>query len=1167
MFQETDITLRRLARVRRDLIDPNRYSPAVPFQVSHWAVPSESDGTAGAPVSPEIAVAAEFEPITQGTPWGAPWATTWFRFSVVIPESFADRAVDAVLDIGFSLWGPGFQAEGLIWKREGSGQPDSPHRDSGSSAPVHSNEGRWVPYRGLHPMNHVVRISDSATAGETVEILVEAASNPTLVILREDPNSDLPTASTTPIYRLGACDLAVANDELIALDRDFACAVGWARELPMDQPRANELLRAIEDALGALDPLDPAGSANLARAALAPALSSPAHPASHQIYAVGHAHIDSAWLWPIRETIRKCARTFSNVLRLMDDNPELRFGCSQAVQYDWMREHCPSIFEGIRAAVERGQWIPIGGQWVEADGNITGGESHIRQLLHGQRFFREHFGITCHEVWIPDVFGYPASLPQLFRLGGAERFLTQKLSWNRTNRFPHHYFWWEGIDGSRVYTHFPPVDTYNATFSPAELAFSITNFKDHGQASLSLMPFGHGDGGGGPTVEMLEAFERSRDLQGSPRIRMASPAEFFDDAMAEYPDPPTWVGELYFEMHRGTYTSQARTKLGNRRAEVALREAELWCTMAFGGRAADGYPIAELDDLWKTVLLHQFHDILPGTSIGWVHREAEATYADVLRRLDSVIERALKTLAGRLSARRDTSDGHDAVGRSAMGGSAVAGQNAVGGPSVTVVANAAPFDRDEITLFDSTLMTNWPECTQLLADGRVAARLSVPAQAFAMLEQLPLNPHPSAPHLAGPRPAELPKSGQLEPVEAAPFKPVQTSRRDGDGWVINNGIISVSFDDSGCLVSLVELASNRELLASGKSGGEWHLHHDMPLEYDAWDIEEYYRDRVNVIDGVDSVEVLDSGPLVTRLRVRRRFRSSSICEVFELRAGSPRLDIHVELDWHERNHLLKVAWPLDLAATEVVRDIQYGHISTPIHRNTTWDTARFEISAHRWIDIDEGDFGVAMLNNGRYGHDLIRTRGPMGEATTTMSLTVAKGAIYPDPHADEGLHEFTYSIMPHSGSLATASLSNPRLDVISQGYSLNMPMRALPLEAGSSTGTTSEAFDSTPARPLPIVRSSDPSVIVEVIKAAEDGSGDLIIRVWESLGNRVTSQLSFAEPFFTARLTDALEDGAPPSPAPLLSQEDDHRVNISLRPFQIATIRVVKNTPHDEVAK
>ena len=357
---------------------------------------------------------------------------------------------------------------------------------------------------------------------------------------------------------------------------------GLMRTLALDDPRRRRLLRDIERAL------DLVPDVAAARHAVEAALALPARSSAHRIVATGHAHIDTAWLWPIRETRRKCERTFASAVRLMDEYPEYRFVCSQAQQYAWIEERQPELFARIAAKVESGQWVPTGGMWVESDMNLPSGESLVRQIVHGQRYFEQHFGRRCTEVWIPDVFGYPAGLPQVFAAGGMTRFVTQKLSWNKQNRFPHHTFWWEGLDGTRVLTHFPPVDTYNAEITPAECAHAVANFSEHGWSDWSLMPFGHGDGGGGPTREMLERARRLADLDGAPRVAIGTPAEFFRNVEREIhlgAPVPVWRGELYFETHRGTLTSQIRTKLGNRRCEQLLREAELWAaTSGVGGR-------------------------------------------------------------------------------------------------------------------------------------------------------------------------------------------------------------------------------------------------------------------------------------------------------------------------------------------------------------------------------------------------------------------------------------------------------------------------------------------------------------------------------------------------------------------------------------------------------
>ena len=654
MHQDREIIERRLARVRDEYITPAIWSPRRQLDAVMWSVPDSADGTVGEPVPVEEALAAtDWVTARPGTAWGRPWGTVWFRLTGEIPTDWAGRPVEAILNLGFNDLAPGFMGEGLIWRCTESGE--------------------WVPERGLHPANHIVRITDGAGGGEQVSYLVEASANPLMWGLGSTPQSDRDTAGSHPIYAVSAIDLAVVNVDVWDLHHDLRALIGLMKELPLDGPRRWEILHSIDRCLDAIDLEDVIGTAGRARAELADVLSRPAVPSAHKLSAVGHAHIDTAWLWPLRETRRKVTRSFSNALRLAEDDPEFRFACSQAVQYDWLRRDHPSVFADIAAAIERGQWIPVGGSWVEADGNVTGGESMARQFLQGQRFFREHFGVTCTEVWIPDVFGYPASFPQLFRLGGCERFLTQKMSWNRTNRFPHHSFLWEGIDGSRVFTHFPPVDTYSGMIEPFELAKAERQFAEKGVATRSMLLFGHGDGGGGPARDMLERFHRLRNIEGLPTITMESPAEFFDAAIEEYPDPPVWVGELYFEMHRGTYTSQARTKQGNRRCEVLLREAELWSVAAFGGRAEDGYPAEALDRIWKEVLTLQFHDILPGSSIGWVHREAEETHARLIAELEELIDAALDALRPLERTSTDPSGGQP-------------------------VANAAPFDRDEVVV-------------------------------------------------------------------------------------------------------------------------------------------------------------------------------------------------------------------------------------------------------------------------------------------------------------------------------------------------------------------------------------------------------------------------------------------------------------------------------------
>ncbi len=1046
MHDDRRITEARIDRVFNERIRQSVFTDSLTFTVEAWEVPGE-------PVSVAEALAADYEPFAVGSGFARPWGTTWFRMRATIPEAWAGEHVQAEIHLAYSDM-PGFTSEALIWTRT----PD----------------GDWTPWRGVHPAAHHVTVARAAVGGEVVELLVEAASNPSIIEGRPDPNSDLDTAGTTPIHTLASARLVVRDDEVHGLVHDVSVLRSIMRQLPLEQPPRYEVLAALEAAIEATDLEDIPGTAPAARAALADVLARPAPASAHRVSAIGHAHMDTAWLWPIRETQRKCSRTFANALRLMEDFPEFRFCCSQAAQYEWILEGYPHLFEEIRARVAEGRWVPVGGMWVEADTNLAGGEALLRQFTHGQRFFEEHFGVRCTETWIPDVFGYPASLPGIMSHAGIDRFLTQKLSWNQTNRFPHQTFWWEGIDGSTVFTHFPPVETYNATFEPHELFFSVRNFAERGRASRSLMPFGWGDGGGGPSPDMMETFRRTRDLEWVPRLEIEAPEVFFDAAIEEYPDAPRWIGELYLEMHRGTLTSQADTKVGNRRSELLLREAELWwSTAATLLGDPDRYPAAELDRIWKTVLLHQFHDILPGSSIGWVHREAAATYAEVGGRLEALVGEALTLVAA----------------------------------SGLAAANAAPDARREVAVVaptDPAVAAVAAAGAQTLADGSAALAVSVPALGTAPVDAVDL--------------------GDAVEAEAV----------DG-GVVLRNAHLEVRVEHDGTIGSLVHRPTGREFVAPGERANELQLHPDLPNAFDAWDIEHFNRRRVTPVEGPVSVELTDTGPLVARVVVERSFRSSTVRQTVELRAGSPRLDVHAEFDWHEQEQLLQVAFPLDIHTTEMTREIQFGRTTTPIHTNTSWDAARFEVCAHRWVDVSEHGAGLALLNDGRYGHHAERRRTAGGESCTTLFLTLLRGSRYPDPRQDQGRHRCTWSLLPHDGD-------PDRAGVAAEGYRLNLPVRFV------TEGTLA-------ASAAPVVEVDGEGVVVEAVKLADDGSGDVVVRLYESMGGQsdVTLRPGFAAGEIVA--TDAHESTDTRVRRPDLTRGDDG-VRFRLRPFQIATVRI-----------
>ncbi|MFD4545867.1 alpha-mannosidase [Streptomyces sp. NPDC058466] len=1024
MHDDRRIIEARIRKLLDGVIRPALYGAVCPLQLSAWFVQGE-------PVPVADALSAPYEPFALGSTWGGPWATTWLRATARIPQEWAGRRVEAVFDLDFDLTkGPGGQAEGLVHDADGA------------------------PMQGLHPYNRSVLLAESATGGDPVDLLVELAANPPIVASAalHIHHGSRETAGTEHLYRLKQAEIAVRDDDVWHLIHDIEVLDELMHELPLGSTRRHEILYALRRAADVVDPADVAHSAAQARRCLTDVLSRPAHASVHTVAAVGHAHIDSAWLWPVRETVRKCARTFTNMTVLAQEYPELVFACSSAQQYAWMKEQRPEIFARMKKAAADGNWVPVGGMWVEADGNLPGGEALARQLVYGRRFFVEEFGVEQKGVWLPDSFGYNANYPQLAKLAGAEWFLTQKLSWNETNKLPHHTFDWEGIDGSRIFTHFPPVDSYTASLTAAELAHAEDNFADKGVATRSLVPFGYGDGGGGPSRSMLEKARRLRNLEGSPKVVLETPDAFFAAARAERDQLPVWRGELYLENHRGTYTSQARTKRGNRRSEALLREAELWAATA-AVRAGAAYPYEALESLWRRVLLNQFHDILPGSSIAWVHEQAEREYGAIHAELDALVAEATGHFPGR-----------------------------------PALLNAGPYARREVAVVEDADFSG----AQRLADGRTA----VLAEADALSSGVAVGAH----------------RGEV------------TAAAEDGGFVLDNGVVTLVVDRRGLITSVYDHTAQRETIAPGTVGNLLQLHPDDPNLWSAWNIDTYYRDTVCDLAEADAVTLVDEGPLLASVRVERTHGASRFVQHIELAAESRQVTVRSDIDWQERDTVLKAAWPLDVHAERESAEIQFGHVQRPTHENTSWDAARFELWAHRWVHVGERHWGAALLGDSTYGHDIRRDTREDGGTTTTVRLSLLRSPHSPDPQADRGHHRFSYAL------LAGARIE----EAIAGGYALNLPLRPAP-------GQT---------RPLVALDTQD--VVVESVKLADDRSGDVVVRLYEACGGAVTARLTAGFPLTAVHDCDLLE-----RPERELSQGlDDATVELRLRPFQIRTLRL-----------
>jgi len=1002
MHDDTARILDRVERTMRERIGPAVHRLRAPLTVTQWEAPGE-------PVPFDEVVARPFSAAAPGDPWGRPWGTTWFHVTGTVPAQWrpGSDSLELVVDLGFNSAAPGFQAEGLAFRPDG------------------------VLIKGIEPRNNHVPLA--AAPGDPIEMYVEAAGNPDVgggaVSFAPTPMGDPVTAGSGHLYRLGGIDLRVLDRQVWELERDLWTLTGLLHALDAADPRRAGIVRALDRAMNALDPWDISGTATDVRAELAPELSRPASASAHRIAAIGHAHIDSAWLWPTRETIRKCARTFGNVLALMDERPDLKFACSSAQQYAWMKRHYPELFERIRQQVARGRFIPVGGMWVESDTNLPGGESLVRQFLVGTSFFLTEFGFEPTEVWLPDSFGYSAALPQIAVAAGKRAMLTQKLSWNDTNRMPHHSFSWEGIDGTRIFTHFPPVATYNSQIGGDELARAERAYAEKGVGSVSLVPFGWGDGGGGPTREMMAAIDRTADLEGSPRVSVTAPADFFAQARAELAEPAVWRGELYLEFHRGTYTSQARTKLGNRRTEQLVREAELWASVATV-RCAAPYPYDELRHCWEVLLLNQFHDILPGSSIGWVYRQAEREFAGVAAALEAMIDRSLRLLAG---------DG-----------------------TTPMVANAGPYPADGV------------------------AGLSMG-----------------------------------EPTAGAPA----TATRDGDHVVLESDLVRARLDSSGRLVSFVDLGSGRDFVPPGAAGNELQLFRDTPNRFDAWDIDESYRHNRIDLTGTSTIDVAGDTAVVDRT-----VGDSPVRQVISLATDRRALLIRTRVDWRENQKLLKLAFGVDVHTDHAASEIAFGHLDRPTHENTSWDAARFETSAHRWMRLAEPGAGLAVANDRIYGHDVRRVPRPGGGTFSVLRQSLLRAPRFPDPQADNGVHEF----------LSTVRIAPEVLDAVREGYRVNLPPRPL-----------------TGAHPVPpLVEVSNPAIVVEAVKLAEDRSGDVVVRIYEAGGGRAAGTVTVAGAASIVA-TDLLE--RPIGSTSLAT--DAGAASLTLRPFEILTLRARLEPP------
>ncbi|MGQ9599334.1 MAG: alpha-mannosidase [Anaerolineae bacterium] len=1058
-------------RQRLSLIEPLVYirrQPFPPFRYLKLAGPLDSP-----PIAPDLPVEGWPE-IAWGSDWGERNTNFALRSHFQVPPDW-DGGGPVALSLPIGEAGDFSHPEALVYL-----------------------DGR--PFASCDRHHQEVRLPPEACDGAVHSLALYGWTGGTPILFFGPPYR--PALEPAARLFMGRCQIVQIHQptrDLLALAR---VALGVAEQLEPNHPTRAHLSHALDQAFRVLDTREPFderfyASVPLAGEVLREGIARSGAPLEVEVFAAGHAHIDVAWLWTLGQTRRKAARTFYNVLHLMEQFPRFCFTQSQAQLYDWVGQDDPELLEAIRQRVREGRWEPVGGMWVEADCNLSGGEALVRQFLLGQQFFRRQFSDRGQSpvAWLPDVFGFPWSLPQLIKEAGLRYLFTIKISWSEYNRLPYDSFWWQGLDGTRILTHFSPTkahpedwaNTYNATASPAEVLGTWTNFpqKDWGRPGVTpplLMVYGYGDGGGGPTREMMENLGLMEAFPATPRVRCSSAAEFFRTLECSVGDGlPVWNGELYLENHRGTYTTQARNKRNNRKSEFLLHDTEFLAAWAASLDPAYRYPHGELRHAWELVCLNQFHDILPGSSVGEVYDESQQQYAEV------------ETVGNRLR--------HEAL---------ITIHRRVGGD--LLVINPTPFPSRDLAF--------WPGRA---LEGRSVHGVDgrwVPAQAIKegwLLDVGELPPYSITPLV-------LTLQTGLEPTPEAEHLTV--SRRH-----LENDWLRVEFNEAGDMVRVYDKAHDREVLPPGAVANQFQAFEDRPRTPDAWDLDIYYDDRMWLAEPAESVQVVERGPLRVALEIRRPLLESQIVQRISLTNQGPRLDFETTVLWRERHVLLKVAFPVDILAPMATYEIPWGNIQRPTYRNTSWDWARFEVPAQKWVDLSEGGYGVSLLNDCKYGHDI---------HDHVIRLSLLRSPTEPDPEADQGEHSFRYSLFPHAGGW------NER--TIAQATILNDPLIVWEREEWNEAGR--EEGPAPVPRSLSLVQVTPAHVVAETIKQAEDGRG-LIVRLYESQRWRGDCWLTTAFPLAEVWRTNLLEE----------NQErlatNRNRMRLSIKPYQIVTLRLV----------
>ncbi|MEK8213891.1 alpha-mannosidase [Paenibacillus sp. FSL L8-0463] len=977
----------------------------------------------------------------------------WLRTDAEIPVSWKNKRIVGLFDFGDTGGGNNSGFESLFYW-----------------------EGK--PFQGVDS-NHKEVFLPASAAGHSAELLFRLWSGL--------EGGGQPRNQTHTFKQAELCWLDEKIDDLVFTGTAILETV---KILDPNVPERTKLLQALQQSLRMIDWADSESEAFFisvyeARDNLSACLEAMDKLSDVTITCIGHTHIDVAWLWRLKHTREKCARSFSTVMRLMEMFPEYVFLQTQPQLYEYVKEDYPELYESIKERIAEGRWEAGGGMWLEADCNLTSGESLVRQLLIGTRFLKEEFGSECRYLWLPDVFGYSWSLPQILKKSGIHTFMTTKISWNQYNRMPFDTFHWRGIDGSEVLTHFITTPepwsepgswfyTYNGKIIPKTVKGIWDAYRDKEMNQELLLSYGYGDGGGGVNREMLEMRRRLDLLPGLPKVTTGRADAYFEKLQQTVADTDsyihTWDGELYLEYHRGTYTSQAYNKQMNRKLELAYREAE-WLNALQSILQKDWnlYQAKPLTSGWKIILRNQFHDIIPGSSIREVYEDSTVEYEE----------------AWQIGSQIDTQ------ARAAIAAGKTAGSFSVW--------NSSPWSITELVAIPASAGM---EQGYWLSD----AGLCLNAQLDTGIWYIEVQDIPSLGYTT------IHFHGEAESInsELSPFSHTELG--------IQTPFYQLAWNEAGQLTRIYDKAARREVLAKGANGNLLQVFEDKPLAHEAWDIDIFYQEKMTEIRDCSAIQVIETGPLRAVIRFNWQYRNSTITQNLIVYAGNRRIDYVTEVDWHEKQQLLKVAFPVGIRSTEATYDIQFGNVKRPTHWNTSWDWARFESVGHQWADLSDKGYGVSLLNDSKYGYDI---------KNNVLRLTLIKSATHPDPHADQGLHRFTYALLPHQGDWLTGQ-------TVKQAWFLNAPIRY------------TEGHAEQPSRSM-FALSGD-TAMISAVKKAED-SDCLIVRIHDYSGSSNMLELTSSLQIHGWRETNLMEQ-------PDGEMHNDAGICFVLEPYEIKTFEI-----------